>query len=648
MIIFSNENLINAKINIFIRKIKNIFLFILNDCLLRIILLIYQLIKNSFAFLYCHLYPKRNKIKKIAKTVIIIYSIFAIGYNIFLFFMDKELQLLFILFIPINILCYLAIKLLLYIYHIFIGNYQMLDEAMLYTEQYVKTKLPKLVKVYGPTGVGKDTLQAGWCSILSRHLHDKTVDDMSRIKNICYFIDFNLLDDDLLNNYNYFLTYSKTKIVERFIGTKDNPGLARIRKCYIKSDYKKMDNINDKYFLEDYYKFLEEPVKYESRFVIGNGVNRKHYMDLLLEYIEWFIHINIEKSFLITNQPFIENLDTGLMARIFTINSIRTKSETIKKRKNNKQETYEENIIFPWKNRLIVSETECGTWYLNVGEDIQKIMKSSGMRDFKAFQRHFMDDFYWFQVDQAPERVSKLFRELEHAYAGVISREFVEGGAKRNLILYIKLKILNYFIFKIEMKNDRLEMEKLKKGQKIEDIKRLYIASSNEKYKIKYNKIIKKLEPKAFPKRYYIYKRIVSDIEKQIEINKKDGFIIETVLISKSASSTMASMDNIVAIKDVLDSNFKYNTYCTQFIFKASDCERYDTRYMRNLAEERSYNTKVELMDLPFWPDNFKMTNKELEWMGYQAAKNMFGIKDEAYENIRFTNKYKEYLNNYK
>lgn len=650
MIIFSNENIYEVKKSIFIRKFQTFFLSLLNIFFLSWIKFVFNLIKVSFCKVYCYLYPKRLKIKKISKLTILIYSIFAISYNIILYFSKNELSLLFIYLIPLIIILYFILKFLLWIYHIFIGTYQVLDVEVSLTEEYVKYKLPNLLKVYGPTGVGKDTLQAGFCSILSRYFKEKTINEMNEIKNICYFIDFELLDDDLTSNYEKFITYSRRKLYSRFIGTNDNPGLARLRNCYIKKNYTKFDKITPKIFLDDYNFFLKDPINFNSKFTIGNGVNKKHYIDLLIQYIEWFIRINFEKNFLITNQPFIEDIDTGLMARMFTINSIRTKSETIKRKDKatNKIQEIHENIIFPWKNRLVVSETECGTWYLNVGEDIQKIMKQSGMRDFKAFQRHFMCDFYWIQVDQAPERVSKLFRELEHAYAGVISREFIEGGAKENLILSIYLKLLNFLVLKMEMSKYRLENKKDKKTQKIEDLHRLFVASSNEKYIKKEKKLLKSLEAKPLPKRYYKYKRMISELEKEINTNKKNGYIIETVLISKSATNTIATPKDITPLKNVLDPSFKYISYCTQFVFKSCDCERYDTRYMRNLAEERSYNTKVEFMDLPFWPSNFKMTNNELEWMGYEAAKNMFGIKEDAYDNIRFSDKYKDYLNKYK
>ena len=65
---------------------------------------------------------------------------------------------------------------------------------------------------------------------------------------------------------------------------------------------------------------------------------------------------------------------------------------------------------------------------------------------------------------------------------------------------------------------------------------------------------------------------------------------------------------------------------------------------MRNLAEERAYNSKVTFNDIPTWPTNLKMSQKEIEWMCYTTANKMYGISESTLDDIKFNDGYKEYL----
>lgn len=622
--------------NHYLELIKNFFLRILL-LILKPFLLIYKLLANIFKKAYNLLYPQASIIKKAIKILILIYSGFVVGFNIYKYIKEKSINWMLVFHILFFIIIYFILKLILKIYHYFIGEYQLMENQVGYTEEYIVNYLPKMIKVFGSTGAGKDTWQVGCTSVLARSFKDKTLNDMNRIKEICYIFDFDLLDNDLDNNYKGFLTFSREKIKANFML------MAESRGFYIKNYYRRK-GITPR-FLKNDLKNIELDPLYKSKFTYGNGVNTKHFLELIMyEYIEWYIRENYEHNYVMANQPLIEDLDTGLRAKKFSFNFIRTKSQELVTTINGKKTKKIENIFFPWKDRLVVSETECGSWYMNKDGDTIGEIIHSGMRDFKAYQRHFILDFYWFQVDQAPERTAKLFRELDHVYAAILNREEIYGGKKKNAILEIFLFYYNMRINFILKKVNKAENKRIRLQPRLDYLMKLYYSSNDEKYKHKHDSLIRKVKVKPLPLKYYKFIAKVSELKKQIEINKKDGYIIETVCISKTPSAPVEY--NIKNINKLCNSDSnRQASFVTNFVFHTSDCERYDTRYMRSLAEARSKDTKIEFIQVPNWSDSMRMNKDDVMWMGYTAAKDTFGINENEFEKFRYTDEYKKYVN---
>lgn len=627
--------------------IKNHYLSIVKDFFLKILNLLVKpfqltgkIIANLFKKIYNLLYPYRARIKKITKLLIILYSIAVVGFNIYKYIRYKTLDWRLLIHIPFFIITYLILKLLLKIYHYFIGEYQLMDAQAQYTEEYIVNYLPKMIKVFGATGAGKDTWQVGCTSVLARSFKEKTINDMNRIKEICYIFDFDLLDSDLNNNYKGFLTFSREKIRANFMK------MAEQRGFYIKNYYRKK-GITPKFIKQDLLRIEQNPL-YNSSYTYGNGVNTKHFLEIVMyEYIEWYIRENFEHNYVMSNQPLIEDLDTGLKAKKFSFNFIRTKSQEIVVNVGGKKCKKIENTFFPWKDRLIVSETECGSWYMNKDGDTIGEIIHSGMRDFKAYQRHFILDFYWFQVDQAPERTAKLFRELDHVYAAILNRQEVFGGKKKNAILELFLMYYNMRINSILKKANKIDLRRIRKQPKLDYLMKLYYSSSQEKYKNMHDKIIRKYKAKPLPLKYYKYKSKISDLKKRIQQNKKDGYIIETVCIAKVPTAPVEYTIKKISSLCNPDSN-RQASFVTNFVFHTSDCERYDTRYMRSLAESRSKETKLEFIQIPNWSDSMRMTKEDVTWMSYAAAKDTFGINESEFEKIRYGDEYKKYVNSLK
>lgn len=648
-IIFSSKSKFRVKLSIFFRKFKTALLLVLRICTkpFRALFYAFKLLANK---IYLVVYPHRFKFLKGSKIVLILSVVLSTVSIIFIYIFQHRISIIGIVTIPIEIVVYVLLRFMIWTYQFFVGKYQNCEIDRKYTYTYITKHMDKLNKIFGGTGKGKDTFQSGCISMLRNHFIDKTNEDMRRIEKICYFVDFDLLQFDLQNNYEDYLTFSKKKIEASFLGDSVNVGLAPARNMYIISYYRKSKKIVPEDYIQDYKNFMQDPISYPSSFVVGTGVNRRHYLQLIMEeYIQWWIRLYVEKNFILTNQPFLEDINTGLKAKQFSMNMIRTKSkvEKVINNRTKQKEEREEKVFFPWKDRLILSETECGSWWNNRDTAVLSEMISSGIRDFKAYQRHFMKDFYWFQVDQASDRTNKLFRELEHSYVLICSRTLIPGGEFQNRILNWKLDRCKKKIAKIEIKTNCSSIKKMEKQQKLEDLKNLYAASSKTKYKSKAKRIENRFKERPLPGKYFDLQTMVSEYQIMIDNNIHDaGYIKQTVIISKNSEPSLSTPEtNIRNIIQKLECGEDVPiTFKTTFTFKANDCERYDTRYMRNLAEERSKESCIEFKDVPLWPDDFTMGKKEIEWMSYIAAAEQFGISKKAYIDLRFGEKYKEHI----
>lgn len=612
--------------------------------ILRIILfpftLVYNVIRDIIFRFYNSLYRSRARIYKTTLRLIIVYSIIAIGINIFTYFaFNKKYNLISLILIIVFFVSFVLLKYLLRLYHWLFGEYQLLHYTYSHTKDYVCNKLPMLLKVFGETGAGKDTFVAGCCSILAEDYKFKTESDIQRIRGLLFCIDFEQLDYDLDINYKSFLTNNKERMENNYMK------MANERRMYLKSYYVNNKKLKPKAFLEDYKNFKEDPYNYNTDYAVGIRVNRKHFIQVIIEeYIQWYIRLNIEKNFLMVNQPFIEDPEYGLMAKKFSLRFLKLKriDKEVFDKTTRKKSIIQEKVFFPWKDRLIVAETECGSWYMNRDKAADAEMLKSGIRDFKAYSRHFVNGFRWFQVDQAPERTSKLFRELDHSYVAVLNRMTVAGGLKRNLILKIFVWYYSFRCRLLERKCNKSQRRRDKAEMIINDAKELYYSSSKEKYNKLYHKLEKKYRVKKLPPKHekYTHKRAL--LLQQIETNEKDGFIIETVCVSKNPSSPIEF--TITPVKDIINSDKRHLSFVTNLVFKMSDCERYDTRYMKNLADEKSKETVVNYNDVPKWNPNFKMDKKDVIWMGYLSAKEQYGISDTDMENMNYNEAYKDHI----
>lgn len=601
---------------------------------------------RCFIYLYKKGVPKARLIKKTCIIIICAYAVIAIGINIVFYLVSRVIYPASLAVIGISILGYIVIKKVLILYSYFMGVDVILQDEVYNTLIYITEIMDHLLKVIGITGAGKDTLMAGLVATLVRFFKRKTLQDMEEIKKVCYIFDFELLDKDLMENHQFFLSGSKRKIKKNFLGNASRPGMAIPRKLYIKEFYAKEISVE---FLEnDLKEFEKNPIYSPTKYVVGVGVNRKHFLQIIMyDYIKWWIRENVEKNYCMTNQPFIEDIDTGLPAAMFSFNFIRTKTQVLKqKNKDGKMEKIKENVFWPWKDRLVVSESECGTFYANIDDKTVAELINSGSRGMKVFNRHIISDFYWFQNDQVSDRTAKLFRELDHGYACVLKREEIEGGRADNLWPSVKLRYYTRKIDRFENKTLQKEFKAALLTTKKEDLKNLYYASSKEKYNRKIQRITKRYTPKQ-KKRIEKYRANVSELTNLIKSNKKNGYIQLWVCFSKTGTDPLDF--TVRPVSEVIreDKNKLKMAYVTKLTFRTRDCERYDPRYMNRMGEKRAEMTKVEFADIRRWRPDMQMTDEDVEWMAYAASKDMFGISDEVFNDIRYGDGWKKYIKKY-
>jgi hypothetical protein len=269
------------------------------------------------------------------------------------------------------------------------------------TVEYVSQKMPRSIKFDGHRGAGKDSTVNAIRKIFQRDMEESIHQEIELIEMVCYPYNFKLLNTEL-NNYNEeLMTNSKNEFFTTF------KNILIDNDCFIKSIYKKDFSV-DKH-LEEFDSIKKDPFNPEVNKIkhkYDNGITIQHYINLLIKYSIGYIRLNFLNSYLISNQPMME--DDNKPAKIFS-----TRFTNIQK----------DNSEWPWPldGRFIIDETESDAFYPNVGVKKGNQPMQSGLRNFKAFFRHFFgEESVWMNIGQRASRTNKQLRELEHAFITVI------------------------------------------------------------------------------------------------------------------------------------------------------------------------------------------------------------------------------------
>ena len=71
--------------------------------------------------------------------------------------------------------------------------------------------------------------------------------------------------------------------------------------------------------IEEYEKSIKDKVGFKSKYMFSDGGAKWHYLGLLNEYMFLYVRLYIVKNFVFSNQPFVEDPNTGLMAKIYSV-----------------------------------------------------------------------------------------------------------------------------------------------------------------------------------------------------------------------------------------------------------------------------------------------------------------------------------------
>ncbi len=591
-----------------------------------IIIKTFNYLSKKFNEIYYYSYNHKTKIFNVSFRLLLIVGLILTITGLVLFYLNYNTHFL-IWFILITVcVLYLIIFIFLKLYHKYFGRLIIYEYELSLTKEYVVNKLPHIIKIYGKTGVGKDSLSIGLASILRDSMMNNIILELANLKRILYIFNFNIIENFIMNNYRLFSSFSYKININRLFNIL----------------YKYYGFIKEKYRLEISYQRLVEyyfyqqkyPNAFITKYSFYDGIKYYSFYDLLLTYILKYIRVYIEQNFIISNQPVIEDTGNNLTAKKFSMNYLQIKDYEIKK--GNKK--YITKCLFPWKDNIIVLETECGSWYFNRDKENSKVLYETGVRDFKAYNRHFIDNLYWFMVDQDAVRVDKLLRELDHSYVQVLNKEIIAGGIKRQAFYGFLLKFIEHKINKFESKQVKF-LDKFKKYKKR---LKIYTYLNNEN-KIKYyDRKIKKYNLNIKKRDYSSYYNKAKKYSELIARAKNDGFI--QILINLSDSPTPVNLKQ-TTIQSLLkqDKVIYHESYQITLTFKIKDIHgKYDTHYMKAVSEEVAGKSELDFVDIPRWDSSLKLTKEDALEMGYPASFNMFNIKTDDYIANRFKEKNKE------
>lgn len=528
--------------------------------------------------------------------------------------------------IAAEVLLYAVVILFLNIYHKNYGEEAIYEIERQYTASYVQNIFPNIGKAWGYTGQGKDELLAGISTMKIEGFKKTIADKIEEIENICYFYNFSLIEAIISDSTELFLSSNEDITKKNFMR------LCIEHNYFLKKAYLKKINLDE--FLESC-KILKQNKLYTSPYIYDKGgINKKHYIELLYEYIMLQVRM-MEEHFLFVNQPFIENMYSGKGAAKFSLNYLITKAQKPKKititDDCGKKVAVEhvEKIMFPFKDYFGILETEAATWYSNIEKQNRAILQELGLREAKAFNRHMFEHFFWYQVDQDPFRVDKLFRELDHAYFYPDTRNVYEGGFSGNKYLDKRIDKINHKLDKLEKKQNKNFIRNMKLEERQRKNIRYYVASSNQKYKDAADAARDRKKRLDFENKISKLQELRKNYLQEKVLNSYNHCYITKIITvgrepAKNGDKPVNTPLNIINHPDMLKSS-----YSVKLTFKASDCWRYNTHYMESVKHNRSSKTEVSLTEVDEWDCSLELKKEDIATFGYIQAAELFDVEPE-------------------
>lgn len=462
---------------------------------------------------------------------------------------------------------YVAWLVFIRIFHKLIGQYWILKFQCWQTKEVQREVLDKNMKASGKRRGYKDTIQSGMVTNFVTYTKEQIKEELESLSIHLFYFDLKAVDAYLESNIEIFNVASKRKKKENFMNCIVANNLF-LKKRYENSFSEIMNcfkNNNSKLRIAD------------SKYIISNGVNYKHIVEMLYDYMymRWRMIIDI---WVITNQPCIQSFNDKTkefkMAKIYSPDLKSTKNRKVRIKEGNKLVDYvavENMIAEDW---LIFWESESDIWWNNIDSDVRKNLEERGIRWYEVAQGHIMGEHVsTLRNGQVAGRTVKLQRDLEESFYSVVRAVKVWGGAKR--IFFIKL----------------------------------FMFLTSPIYKL-------------FP-------NFKSYLLNKIERLKFSGWLKLETVFSRTEQINYNAPG--ISLKKLLDKNdnLYMSQYQTTLVFKISDCwGRYNTHYLEYVADKITANSEGSLLELPEWDLDLKLRNEHILHLNYDTV-DIFQLSDE-------------------
>jgi len=506
----------------------------------------------KFKHAYAELYENKKKLRTILIVIFVVLSIVnlinAVSYYDGSYLIRKE----FILALEFG-----SVILVIKLFHFLFGKWYLHEVARQRSEIVIKEKFPRKFKIDGYTGAGKDSSYNAIRKYFQEDILDFVHDEMSKIETICYIYDFNLIREKIDETFEVYYTPSRRKFFRSFIE------LMKVNHCFFKSYY--LNKINEEEHIESIYQVLKNPYDEEISeidYVFFDGIKSTHFASMVIKYVQYYVHEEYMKNYLITNQPVMEK--QGLTAKEFD-----TEITEIRANQN----------LFPFpSDRLVMFwQTEIDSINPNVGKT--KSAMTTGLRDYIAFFRHFFGaKSVWVTIGQRGSRTEKALRELDHAFVTIIEQSTIHGGEKR---IWFRTKAISFNEFRI-------------------------------KYSLR-----NKTKEKHYRKRALNIMRI-------IRLQNK-GYIYADIKVSRTDTPTLATQMTTKQIMNYDKQIFESYTVKLCFTIYDCYWG-YNTGYLESVAEEKASKSTMNFPDLMNWNSSLVMTRKDIKNMKYDSFDRIVGI----------------------
>lgn len=629
MIPSSDESIIKIKL---LEFLKNFFKFIrgILNPIYKCILLVLRFLLDIWNVLFISVYHNRKYILKVLiKLVCLVDIILLIIYLIRYYGFEQRTKELIDWIFGLSFGS-IGVVLLFYVYYLLIGQFSILKKYVEETEKYVEEQLPSIIKIYGPPRIGKDTTGISFTSILARRNRRIIPLAMKKIRKICYIFDFQMVNNVCNIYFRDFLSSSKDTRRTNFIELCKNTHF----KAFLKERY--LSRINYQMLIEEYQEYLDNKVTFECEYMYNDGISKKHFLELLNEYMFLYVRLYIMKNFTLLNQPYIEDPETGLMGKVYStyfeaVSTPAPRQFTFITKDGLKQKiTAEEVVESPITDWTVIELSEDDTWENNMDQKAAKFIKEHHKREWKACYGHCYDMINYIQICHDASRMNKQLRELDAFYINILQRQEFLGAVKRVAILSIFQKVTNFFAERGELNLDDANNSIIyNRHEKIDYYRRLYEASGDDKY-LAFIEDIRNKELKRSSKFSDLMSKWNKKLLERIEqLQRKNGTIRITATISDQPTAPNLKE---VTLKQLLnrETPLYHEAYRVDFYFKMTDSMgRYNHKYMADVLESRAKQSTKTFYDIEEWDKSMMLSKNSMLHMGFPAGIDLYGITDE-------------------